>query len=51
MGLVKRVRFVIRLHVKSNMYDNFFTLLVLLNTVTLSLNKYGQSEEMEAFLE
>jgi hypothetical protein len=50
-GLIKRVRSVIRLHVKSDGYDNFFTFLVLLNTVTLSMNKYGQPAEMEAFLE
>ena len=50
-GLIKRVRSVIRVHVKSDTYDNFFTFLVLLNTITLSMNKYGQKAEMEAFLE
>jgi hypothetical protein len=50
-GLVKRVRSVIRMHVKSDLYDSLFTFLVLLNTITLSLNKYGQKEEMVIFLE
>ena len=50
-GFIKRVRSVIRVHVKSETYDNFFTFLVLLNTITLSMNKYGQKAEMEAFLE
>jgi hypothetical protein len=50
-GVVKRMRSIVRMHVKSDFYDNFFTFLVLLNTITLSLNKYGQKAEMEAFLE
>ena len=37
-GIKKRLRFIVRLHVKSDFYDNFFTFLVLLNTITLSMN-------------
>ena len=37
-GLYKRFRFIVRLHVKSDFYDNLFTFLVLLNTITLSMN-------------
>lgn len=40
-GIIKRVRSIIRVHVKSDFYDNFFTFLVFLNTITLSMNKYG----------
>lgn len=50
-GLMKRSRFIVRLHVKSDFYDNLFTFLVLLNTITLSLNKYPLDAEMESFLE
>jgi hypothetical protein len=50
-GLLKRSRFVVRLHVKSDFYDNLFTFLVLLNTITLSMNQYPLDSEMEKFLE
>jgi len=48
---MKRVRFVVRIHVKSDFYDNLFTFLVLLNTITLSLNQYPLDAEMADFLE
>ena len=48
---MKRMRFVVRIHVKSDFYDNLFTFLVLLNTITLSLNQYPLDSEMEQFLE
>ena len=41
----------LRIHVKSSMYDNFFTFFVFLNTITLAMNKYGMDPELEAFLE
>lgn len=47
----KRARFIVRLHVKSDFYDNLFTFLVLLNTITLSMNQYPLDAEMESFLE
>ena len=50
-GLMKRARFIVRLHVKSDFYENLFTFLVLLNTITLSLNQYPLDAEMETFLE
>ena len=40
-----------RLHVKADLYDNFFTFFVFLNTITLSLQSYGMSQELESFLE
>lgn len=48
---MKRARFIVRLHVKSDFYENLFTFLVLLNTITLSLNQYPLDAEMESFLE
>jgi hypothetical protein len=50
-GLMKKARFIIRLHVKSDFYDNLFTFLVLLNTITLSMNQYPLTSQMESFLE
>lgn len=50
-GLMKRARYIVRLHVKSPMYDDFFTFVVLLNSVTMAMNSYGMSKEREDFLE
>jgi hypothetical protein len=50
-GILKRIRFVIRLHVKAETYDNFFTFFVFLNTITLAMQRYGMSKELEDFLE
>jgi hypothetical protein len=44
-GIIKRARFTLRLVAKSDGYDNFFTLFVFLNTITLSMTAYGISEE------
>lgn len=49
--MIKRARYVVRLHVKSSMYDDFFTFVVLLNSVAMAMSSYGMSEEREAFLE
>jgi len=52
-GVLKRTRFVLRLHVKSDFFDNFMTFMVVLNTVTLSTDQHNQSvefaEEVEKF--
>jgi hypothetical protein len=50
-GIYKRSKFVLRLIVKDEAYDHFFTFWVFLNTITLSLNAYGTSEEMNLFLD
>jgi hypothetical protein len=42
-GITKRVRFVLRLKVKSLFFENAMTFFVLLNTITLSLSHHGQS--------
>jgi hypothetical protein len=50
-GIYKRSRFTLRLIVKAEAYDHFFTFFVFLNTITLSLNSYGMSDTLENFLE
>lgn len=45
LGIWKRVRFVLRLHVKSDFFDNLMTFMVVLNTVTLSTDQHNQSVE------
>ena len=49
-GIQKRTKSITRSIVKNEFYDHFFTFFVFLNTVTLSLNSYGMSEELEKFL-
>ena len=49
-GIIKRIRFVLRIKVKSAIFDNGMTFAVLLNTITLSVQHYGQSEEMTKIL-
>jgi hypothetical protein len=45
-GLYKRARFVMRIKVKSNFFDSLMTFAVLLNTVTLAMQKYGMEDEL-----
>lgn len=46
VGIWKRMRFVLRLHVKSDFFDSFMTFAVVLNTVTLSLDQHNQPQEL-----
>ena len=50
-GYFKRAKFLWRIQVKSEHYDNFFTLFVFLNTITLAMEKYGIDKKTEDFLE
>lgn len=50
-SLFKRARFVLRVLVKSQFFENSMTLFVLLNTVTLSLDKYNQKKETQHILD
>ena len=45
-GLWKRIRFVLRLHVKSDFFDSLMTFAVVLNTITLSLDYHNQPQEL-----
>ena len=46
-GIWKRIRFLLRLKVKSALFDNLLTFAVLCNTVTLSLTSANMTIEME----
>lgn len=50
-GYWKRFRSIMRIIVRSWFFDNFLTFAVLLNTITLSLNHYGISKEVEGLLD
>ena len=50
-GIYKRLRFVLRIKVKSAFFDNLLTFFVLLNTIALSLNSYGMMDDLEKLLE
>lgn len=50
-GWIKRIRFVLRIKVKSGIFDNGMTFAVLLNTITLSVQHYGQSQEVSDILD
>lgn len=50
-GLMKRGRFLLRMMVKSSFFDNWMTLFVLMNTVTLSMDQYNQKQETLDILE
>jgi hypothetical protein len=45
-GLIKRARFLLRIMVKSSLFDNSMTFAVLLNTITLSIDHYGIDPEV-----
>lgn len=47
LGLKKRLRFVLRQHIKAQFFDNLMTFMVLLNTITLSLDHYGIQPEID----
>ena len=49
-GIIKRIRYVLRIFVKGAFFDNFMTFAVLLNTITLSMDKYGIEPEISDFL-
>jgi len=40
-GLIKRIRFVLRIIVKHAIFDSLMTFMVLCNTVTLALERHG----------
>ena len=49
-GLYKRVRFIMRIKVKSAFFDSLMTFAVLCNTCTLAMAHYGMSESMKSML-
>jgi hypothetical protein len=50
-GFLKKGRFILRQQVKSDIFDSLMTFFVILNTIVLSMNQYGLTEEMDILLE
>lgn len=50
-GILKRLRYQLRILVKSSFFDSFMTFAVLCNTVTLSIDHYGIDEKITAILD
>ena len=49
-GYFKRIRFVLRILVKSAFFDNFMTFAVLINTIVLSISHHGIEPDLENIL-
>jgi len=50
-SITKRLRFVLRIKVKSAFFDNWMTFAVLLNTITLAVNHHNMDEQLEEMLD
>lgn len=50
-GLWKRIRYLLRILVKSTFFESFMTFAVLCNTITLSIDHYGIADETKALLD
>jgi len=51
LGIWKRIRFQLRIMVKSPFFDSLMTFAVFLNTITLSIDHHGIREETTAILD
>ena len=47
-GYVKKARCLLKMFVRTSLFDNFMTLSVLLNTIVMAMDKYGIDKELEA---
>lgn len=45
-GIIKRIRYVLRIIVKHDLFDSVMTFMVILNTVTLALDHYDMDPEL-----
>lgn len=50
-GLVKKARVLLKMFVRTTLFDQFMTQSVLLNTVVMAMDKYGIDKETEMTLE
>ena len=50
LGYLKKARCLLKIIVKSGLFDSAMTLFVLLNTVVMGMERYGMDEETENFL-
>ena len=51
LGFVKKARFLLKMLVRTALFENFMTFSVLVNTVVMALDRYGNDEETEATLD
>ena len=49
-GYVKKLRCLLKMFVKTSLFENFMTFCVLANTIVMAMDKYGQDKETEAQL-
>ena len=47
-GYVKKLRCLLKMFVKTSLFENFMTFCVLANTIVMAMDKYGQDKETEA---
>ena len=50
-GYVKKARCLLKMFVKTSLFENFMTLSVLLNTIVMAMDSYGIDKDLEATLE
>ena len=50
MNIVKKSRSLLKMHAMSPIFENFMTFCVLLNTVVMSMDRYGIDDETESLL-
>lgn len=50
MGYVKKARCLLKIIVKSGLFDSAMTLFVLLNTIVMGMERYGMDDETKSFL-
>ena len=50
-GLIKKIRCLLKMFVKTSLFENFMTFCVLTNTIVMALDKYGNDLETEATLD
>ena len=51
LGLIKKLRYLLKMFVRTALFENLMTLSVLLNTIAMGLDSYGNDEETEAKLD
>ena len=50
-GFVKKARCLLKMFVKTSLFENFMTLSVLLNTIVMAMDKHGIDKNLEMTLE
>ena len=44
MGLLKKARCLLKMFVRTSLFDNFMTISVLVNTIVMAMDRYGIDE-------